>query len=130
MRVQNQREVTLAGFRSGKFPVLVATDVAARGLDITGVELVVQCEPPKDPETYIHRSAARVIPFPFRDTVMQGTLCVVHQRSLGLGGSGDKRQLLTLSAGIHISCYDSERPKHGVHEQPLLQMLSSAKLLT
>lgn len=54
--VQNQREVTLAGFRSGKFPVLVATDVAARGLDISGVELVVQCEPPKDPETYIHRS--------------------------------------------------------------------------
>lgn len=52
---QNQREVTLAGFRSGKFPVLVATDVAARGLDISGVELVVQCEPPKDPETYIHR---------------------------------------------------------------------------
>lgn len=54
--MQNQREVTLAGFRSGKFPVLVATDVAARGLDISGVELVVQCEPPKDPETYIHRS--------------------------------------------------------------------------
>lgn len=59
--MQNQREVTLAGFRSGKFPVLVATDVAARGLDITGVELVVQCEPPKDPETYIHRSAAGLI---------------------------------------------------------------------
>ncbi|KAL4859742.1 DEAD-box ATP-dependent RNA helicase 7 [Chlorella vulgaris] len=53
---QNQREVTLAGFRSGKFNVLVATDVAARGLDINGVELVIQLEPPKDPETYIHRS--------------------------------------------------------------------------
>ena len=53
---QAQREVTLAGFRSGKFGVLVATDVAARGLDISGVELVVQTEPPKDPETYIHRS--------------------------------------------------------------------------
>lgn len=48
---QSQREVTLAGFRSGKFSVLVATDVAARGLDISGVELVVQTEPPKDPET-------------------------------------------------------------------------------
>lgn len=58
---QNQREVTLAGFRSGKFPVLVATDVAARGLDISGVELVVQCEPPKDPETYIHRSGTYAI---------------------------------------------------------------------
>ena len=49
-------QVTLAGFRGGKFAVLVATDVAARGLDISGVDLVIQLEPPKDPETYIHRS--------------------------------------------------------------------------
>ena len=53
---QAQREVVLAGFRANKFQTLVATDVAARGLDISGVELVVQCEPPKEPETYIHRS--------------------------------------------------------------------------
>lgn len=39
---QAQREATLAGFRGGKFSVLVATDVAARGLDISGVELVIQ----------------------------------------------------------------------------------------
>jgi len=39
---QAQREATLAGFRTGKFSVLVATDVAARGLDISGVELVIQ----------------------------------------------------------------------------------------
>ena len=56
--LQNQREITLAGFRKGNFSVLVATDVAARGLDITGVELVVQMEPPKDTENYIHRSGA------------------------------------------------------------------------
>lgn len=49
-------QVTLAGFRSGKFNVLVATDVAARGLDINDVQLVIQCEPPRDAETYIHRS--------------------------------------------------------------------------
>jgi ATP-dependent RNA helicase DDX21 len=53
---QAQREVVLQAFRAGRFDVLVATDVAARGLDISGVDLVVQCEPPKDPETYIHRS--------------------------------------------------------------------------
>jgi superfamily II DNA/RNA helicase len=41
------REVVLAGFRANKFQTLVATDVAARGLDISGVELVIQCEPPK-----------------------------------------------------------------------------------
>ncbi|ONM56484.1 hypothetical protein Zm00014a_013006 [Zea mays] len=53
---QAQREVILAGFRSGKFQVLVATNVAARGLDINDVQLIIQCEPPRDVEAYIHRS--------------------------------------------------------------------------
>ncbi|XP_077245714.1 DEAD-box ATP-dependent RNA helicase 7-like isoform X2 [Tasmannia lanceolata] len=53
---QSQREATLAGFRSGKFQVLVATNVAARGLDINDVQLIIQCEPPRDVESYIHRS--------------------------------------------------------------------------
>lgn len=49
------REQTLDGFRKGKFPVLIATDVAARGLDITGIELVLMTDPPPDWEIYIHR---------------------------------------------------------------------------
>ncbi|XP_067092026.1 nucleolar RNA helicase 2 [Osmerus mordax] len=53
---QKQREITLKGFRNGSFEVLVATNVAARGLDIPEVDLVVQCSPPKDVESYIHRS--------------------------------------------------------------------------
>ena len=53
---QNQREVTIKRFKEGKFQVLVATDVASRGLDIPNVDLVIQIEPPKDTETYIHRS--------------------------------------------------------------------------
>ncbi|KAL9237254.1 hypothetical protein vseg_011827 [Gypsophila vaccaria] len=53
---QSQREVTLSGFRSGKFSTLVATNVAARGLDINDVQLIIQCEPPRDVEAYIHRS--------------------------------------------------------------------------
>jgi len=53
---QNQREVTLKRFKEKKFNVLCATDVAARGLDIPSVDLVVQVEPPKEAETYIHRS--------------------------------------------------------------------------
>ena len=53
---QNQREVTMKRFKEGKFRVLVATDVASRGLDIPNVDLVIQIEPPKETETYIHRS--------------------------------------------------------------------------
>ena len=53
---QNQREVTLKRFKDLKFQVLVATDVASRGLDIPSVDLVVQVEPPADTETYIHRA--------------------------------------------------------------------------
>ena len=44
---QKQREITLKGFRNGDFGVLVATNVAARGLDIPEVDLVVQSSPPK-----------------------------------------------------------------------------------
>jgi len=43
-------------FKEQKFKVLVATDVASRGLDIPNVDLVIQLEPPKEVETYIHRS--------------------------------------------------------------------------
>ncbi|MFS7958608.1 putative RNA helicase [Helianthus anomalus] len=53
---QSVREATLAGFRIGKFMTLVATNVAARGLDINDVQLIIQCEPPRDVEDYIHRS--------------------------------------------------------------------------
>ncbi|RDX71750.1 DEAD-box ATP-dependent RNA helicase 3, chloroplastic, partial [Mucuna pruriens] len=53
---QHQRERTLNGFRQGKFTVLVATDVAARGLDIPNVDLIIHYELPNDPETFVHRS--------------------------------------------------------------------------
>ena len=53
---QAQREATLSAFRNGKVKVLVATDVASRGLDIPAVDLVIQSEPPKEIDTYIHRA--------------------------------------------------------------------------
>jgi ATP-dependent RNA helicase DDX21 len=53
---QYQRESTIRAFKEGGLQVLVATDVASRGLDIPHVDLVVQTEPPQDTESYIHRS--------------------------------------------------------------------------
>jgi ATP-dependent RNA helicase DDX21 len=54
--VQSQREITLDAFRQNKFRVLVATDVAARGLDIENIDLVIQLKPALESETYVHRS--------------------------------------------------------------------------
>ncbi|KAK8553204.1 hypothetical protein V6N13_089416 [Hibiscus sabdariffa] len=53
---QTQREATLSGFRNGNFNILVATDVAARGLDIPSVDLVIHYELPNTSETFVHRT--------------------------------------------------------------------------
>ena len=53
---QNARQRTLDRFSSGALPVLVATDVAARGIDVAGLGLVVQYDPPEDHKAYLHRS--------------------------------------------------------------------------
>jgi superfamily II DNA/RNA helicase len=52
---QAEREKALQAFRSGEWPVLVATDVASRGLDITGVTHVINFDMPRDVEGYVHR---------------------------------------------------------------------------
>jgi len=52
---QTQRERALAEFRTGKAPVLVATDIAARGIDVDGVTHVIQHDMPDTPEAYVHR---------------------------------------------------------------------------
>jgi len=54
-RTQQQRMSAVEGFRTGTYPVLVATDVAARGLDIDGIAHVVNFEVPDTPEAYVHR---------------------------------------------------------------------------
>ena len=54
-RSQGERNEALSGFRSGKYPVLVATDIAARGLDIAGVTHVINYDVPQHPEDYVHR---------------------------------------------------------------------------
>ena len=53
---QRVRERSLEDFQTGKLPVLVATDVAARGLHIDDVDVVVHYDPPQDHKTYLHRS--------------------------------------------------------------------------
>ncbi|MEP0519145.1 MAG: DEAD/DEAH box helicase [Hyphomicrobiales bacterium] len=52
---QNQREKALAAFRKGTLPVLIATDIAARGIDVPGVNLVINFDLPEVAEVYVHR---------------------------------------------------------------------------
>ncbi|WIM96743.1 DEAD/DEAH box helicase [Actinoplanes oblitus] len=55
-KTQRVRTRTLAEFKEGRTNVLVATDVAARGIHVDGVSLVVHVDPPKDPKDYLHRA--------------------------------------------------------------------------
>src|SRR4051812_26970620 len=55
-KTQRVRTRTLADFKEGRSNVLVATDVAARGIHVDGISLVVHVDPPKDPKDYLHRA--------------------------------------------------------------------------
>ena len=52
---QNQRQKALSNFKNGSCPALIATDIAARGIDVPGVKLVVNFDLPESPESYVHR---------------------------------------------------------------------------
>ncbi len=54
-RTLTQRREALDGFKSGRFKVLVATDIASRGIDVIGIELVINYDLPEDAENYVHR---------------------------------------------------------------------------
>lgn len=54
-KAQSHRQRTLDDFRSGRAEILVATDIAARGIDVDGIRMVVNYDVPNDPEVYVHR---------------------------------------------------------------------------
>jgi ATP-dependent RNA helicase RhlE len=54
-RSLNQRREAMDGFKTGKYRILVATDIAARGIDVSGIELVINYDLPDDENNYIHR---------------------------------------------------------------------------
>ncbi|WP_392467080.1 DEAD/DEAH box helicase [Arsenicicoccus cauae] len=74
---QVQRNRVLTGFKEGTLPVLVATDVAARGIHVDDVSVVLQVDPPADHKDYLHRSG-RTARAGERGTVV--TLALPHQR--------------------------------------------------
>lgn len=84
-KAQNARERALAAFKSGKVQALVATDIAARGIDVDGVTHVVNVDMPNDPESYVHRigrtarAGADGIAFSFCDGEERALLAAVEK---------------------------------------------------
>ena len=87
---QTARDRNLAAFTNGEVRVLVATDVAARGIDVSDVALVVQTEPPEDPKSFLHRSGRTARAGQSGDVV---TLVLPEQRHAA--------QSMFRQAGIH-----------------------------
>jgi ATP-dependent RNA helicase DDX21 len=84
---QMQRDVTLRNFKSGKFRVLVATDVAARGIDIDGIDLVLQMSLPMNTDSYVHRAGRT------GRAGKKGTSIILYS-------DNEQRQLRQLEAGV------------------------------
>ena len=84
---QPQREKALREFRSGRARVLVATDIAARGIDVTGISHVINFDLPAEPESYVHRigrtarAGATGIAIAFCDSSERGTLRQIERMS-------------------------------------------------
>ena len=84
---QPQREKALRDFRNGRARVLVATDIAARGIDVTGISHVINFDLPAEPESYVHRigrtarAGAAGIAIAFCDSSERGTLRQIERMS-------------------------------------------------
>ncbi|GAA4361434.1 hypothetical protein GCM10023145_38120 [Angustibacter luteus] len=107
---QGARNRTLAAFKDGHVPVLVATDVAARGIHVDDVSLVVQVDPPADHKDYLHRSG-RTARAGGTGTVI--TLALPHQRRMV--------DRLTAAAGV-----DATPEQVSPHDDALLQVTRGA----
>jgi ATP-dependent RNA helicase RhlE len=109
---QGQRDRALARFQSGRVDTLVATDVAARGIDVEGVSHVINFDPPADHQTYVHRVGR---------TGRAGN-SGVGVTIVGSGERGEMRQLarrLGLSHGLGGEERRAERPPGGSsHRRP------------
>ena len=123
---QGARARILAAFKSGDVPVLVATDVAARGIHVDDVSLVVQVDPPRDSKDYLHR-AGRTARAGTDGTV--ATVVLPHQRKLMrrlLGQAGVEAQNIDARPGDEtVAELTGARPAKGepVEESAYLELI-------
>ncbi len=112
---QNARQRALDGFRSGKLRVLVATDIASRGIDVDGVTHVVNYELPHEPESYVHRigrtarAGAAGIAISLVDGEERGLLRDIERAT---------RQAIPVQTISLPAASLQPRPAHSQHRQP------------
>jgi ATP-dependent RNA helicase RhlE len=121
---QRQREVALEAFRAGGIRVLVATDIAARGIDIDGITHVVNYDLPDVPEAYVHRigrtarAGATGHAVAFCDPEEQGLLRAIERLTRRSIPAEDRRDDRTLSAGDVEGRDRFARPGRGRPQAP------------
>jgi ATP-dependent RNA helicase DDX21 len=131
---QKQRDATLNAFRAGAFNVLVATDVAARGIDIRDVDLVVQLDPPRDVDTYVHRSgrtgrAGRRGISVLLFNPQQARDIVKIERDLGHGFEFDLVGPPSIEAALKAAARTSAIASKGIPDETAAHFRESAALL-
>ena len=113
---QGQRERALAGFRDGSTRVLVATDIAARGIDVDGVSHVLNFELPEVPEAYVHRigRTARAgnagVAISFCDAEERGLLRDIERLTRQSLPQIDRRGTPGLGSGLGMLAGNDDRP--------------------
>jgi ATP-dependent RNA helicase RhlE len=121
-RTLGQRKEALEGFKLGRYRVLVATDIASRGIDVKGIELVINFDLPENPEDYVHRigrtgragMAGKAISFVLPD---QGHKVREIERLTRLYLPISKLPDLSLTSNMEFNTFDkfnrSSRPSYG-----------------
>ena len=119
---QGARERALRAFRAGKIDVLVATDVAARGLDVTGVTHVINYDCPEDPDTYTHRigrtgrAGATGVAVTFVDWEDMPRWRIID-KTLGPGHAGAAGDVPHLAAPLHRPGHLHRGHRHPAHRR-------------
>ncbi|MFP4466329.1 MAG: DEAD/DEAH box helicase [Candidatus Goldiibacteriota bacterium] len=115
-RTMGQRKDALEGFKSGKYRILAATDIASRGIDVSGIELVINYDLPDDPENYVHRIGR---------TGRAG----IKGHSITFATPDQRRDIKSIETMIKTAIPLSARPESEkfVHKKPVLLWSSKGK---
>ena len=110
---QQQREAIMLDFKNGKCDVLIGTDVLSRGIDVTGIDLVINYDAPQDPEDYIHR-------------IGRTARAATTGTAITFGNGKDKRRLANIEKLIERSIDRIPLPEH-LAEAPIEEPVRARK---